>query len=86
MSRERTFRSFFAFAGAIMLVWAAAYGYLNYRTDQCISNVQARLNVLQETMTMIPPYFLFFLAWKIQTYYDSCLSNFQNLLFFSKIF
>jgi hypothetical protein len=48
MRKEQPFRFFFAFAGAIMLVWAAGYGYLNYKTDQCISNVQARLNVLQE--------------------------------------
>jgi hypothetical protein len=32
MSRERAFRFFSAFAGAIMLVWAAGYWYLNYKT------------------------------------------------------
>jgi hypothetical protein len=44
---ERAFRLFMAVVAAAMFVWAAAYGYLNYKTDNCTTSVETRLNNLQ---------------------------------------
>ena len=47
MTTERAYRQFMAVVAVIMLAWAVAYGYLNYKTDDCLSGIQDRLNSLQ---------------------------------------